>query len=342
VANREGRNVAAIDLTRFRLARQIALDAAPAAVIAHPKHARAFVLAPEAGTVYEIDGRDLAVARRARAGASALGMALDPSGESLWVACREPAQLVEISLDSLTTRRRIALPAPPDDWDLSRDGRAAVAFHGARKIALVSLGGSRVERTIEVAAEPSLIRFQQDGRQLLSGSRGDRTVSIFDVPLGRTVVRLPIAVTPRHFCFNHDGGQLFITGDGMDAVVIVYPYATDVAETILAGHAPGAMAVTDTAPFYLMVANPQSNVLTVLDMETHKLVSLVNVGQEPAGIVVTPDHQYALVLNRRSGDVAVVRIARLGGGSARYKWAPLFTMIPSGGGPSGAAVLRVG
>jgi YVTN family beta-propeller protein len=110
----------------------------------------------------------------------------------------------------------------------------------------------------------------------------------------------------------------------MDAVVIVYPYDTDV------------------APYYLMVANPESDGLTVLDIDTRKLVAVVNVGQEPSAIVVTPDRQYALVLNRRSGDVAVVRIPRLAGATARQKTAPLFTMIPAGSGPVGAAVLRVG
>jgi YVTN family beta-propeller protein len=339
VANREGHSVAALDLSRFRLARQIPVDGAPTSVIAHPKHVRAYVLAPDSGAIFELDGRDLVVRRKTRPGANALGMTLDPSGESLWVAYRDPAQLIEIPFETFAPRRRIALPAPPDDWDISGDGRAAVAFQGSRRIALASLTTSRVERIIETHAEPSIVRFQQDGRQLISGSRGDRTIAIYQVASGRTVSRMPIAVAPRHFCFSTDGGQLFITGDGMDGVVIVYPYDTDVAETVLGGHAPGAMAVTEVAPLYLLVANPESNSLTVLDIETHKLVAVVNVGQEPGHIVVTPDRQYALVLNRRSGDVAVIRVSKLAVG--KYKSAPLFTMIPSGSGPAGAAVLRI-
>ena len=67
----------------------------------------------------------------------------------------------------------------------------------------------------------------------------------------------------------------------MDAVVIVFPYSTEVWQTLLAGHAPGAMAIaeSDRPPAYLLVANPDTNSVTVLDVETGKLVALVQVGR---------------------------------------------------------------
>jgi YVTN family beta-propeller protein len=338
VANRDGRSIAAVDLTHFRVRKQIVLDAEPAAVIAHPAKPRVFVLAPQTGTVYEIDGGSLSVSRRVRTGSRSLGMRLAPAGDALWVASREPAEAVEIPLDSFTPRRRIRLAAPPDDFDISRDSQALFAFTGSHAIAIASLTRGTVERTIDASAEPSIVRFRFDGRQLLAGSHEDRTVTIFDTASGRKVVRLPIPIQPRNFCFDAQGGQLFVTGEGMDGVTIVYPYDTVVAETILAGHAPDGMAATET-PAYLMVANPDSNAVTVLDIDTRKLVAVVNVGQEPRQILITPDKQYALVLNHRSGDMAVIRIQSLS--ARRYKSAPLFTMIPIGEGPVSAAVVPI-
>ena len=81
----------------------------------------------------------------------------------------------------------------------------------------------------------------------------------------------------------------------------------------------------------------------MLDVETGKLVALVQVGREPRQIVITPDNEYALVLNEKSGDMAVIRIFSLGGNQVggdrvkRYKSAPLFTMIPVGERPVSAA-----
>ena len=352
VANQGSRSVAVVDLRRFHVRKQIPLDDAPSLVIRHPTQAKVYVLAPESGTVYEIESASLAVGRRVRAGSRAIGMQMSPRRDALWIAYRDPAALVEIPLDSLKPRRRVRLAAPPDAFTLTAahsdqdQRRAAAASARDRSIAIVSLDSGAVERTVTLAEEPSLLYFRSDGKQLLAGSRTDRSLSIFDANTGQTVVRLPLSIEPRNFCVNPDGGQLFITGDGMDAVVIVFPYSTEVWQTVLAGRAPGAMAVTNSPPF-LLVANPESDSLTVLDFVTQKLVAVVQVGQRPGAILLTPgDQQYALVLNEQSGDLAVIRTYSLRAPQlslkARFKSAPLFTMIPVGERPVSADVVTIG
>jgi DNA-binding beta-propeller fold protein YncE len=340
VADQDGRSVAVVDLSSFRVRKQIHLDAAPTVVLRHPQRPVVFVLAPQNGTVYEIDAATLEIGRTARAGSQAVDMQVSPGGDALWVLYREPAALVEVPLNSLRPARRIRLAAPPDGFDLSSENRAAIASRQDRGIVMASLTSAAIERTIASGAEPSIVRFQSDGKQLLAGSRPDRNVTIFDVATGRTVVRLPLPLEPRHFCFTPDGGQLFISGDGMDAVVIVYPDKTEVEQTILAGHAPGVMAITDTSPSYLLVANPETSGMMVFDVDTRKLVALVHVGRHPGSILVTPDNQYVLVLNEESGDLAVIRIFSLAA-RYRYKPAPLFTLIPVGEKPVSAAVVAL-
>lgn len=348
VALRDSRSVAAVDLDRFNVRKRIALDASPELVVAdaNAEARRAFVLAPDAGAVYEIDAAGLELRRVARIGSKALGMRLAPGHDALWALCREPSALVEIPLKSFRPARRIPLPAPPDAFDLSADGKAAVASRSGRSITIAALARGAVERVIPAGAEVSLVRFRGDGRLAIAGSAPDRSLAIFDVASGRTVVRLPVPLAPRRFCMTGDGGQLFVTGEGMDAVVIAFPYTTEIDQTILAGHAPGAMAVTDTSPAYLLVANPGSDSITALDIDTRKLVAVVRVGQGPGEIVLTPDRQYALTLNETSGDMAVIRLATFSEPGVRsykrLKSASLFTMIPLGERPVGAAVVRVG
>ena len=136
-----------------------------------------------------------------------------------------------------------------------------------------------------------------------------------------------------------DGGQLFVTGPGMDAVVVVHPYQTEIAETVLAGKAPGAMAIS-SAPEYLFAVNPEPGDVTVLEVETRDVLAAVKVGQEPCSVAFTPDNQYALVLNRRSGDLAVIRLGAINQTrqQSRTKTAPLFTMVAVGSEPVGVAV----
>jgi DNA-binding beta-propeller fold protein YncE len=345
VANRESRSIAVVDLSHFRSRRQLALDASPEQMLAHPKQSKAYALAPENGTIYEIDANTQTIARRVRAGNTAVGMRIARGGDALWVLYRDPAALVEIPFDSLRPGRRIQLAAPADDFDLCRRSDLACAVaRNDRTLSLVSLADSAIVRTIDAATEPSIARFRLDGKVLIAGSQADRSLTLYDVASGKTVVRLPISVEPRNFCFTEDGGQLYVTGDGMDAVVTVYPFRTEVAETRLAGHAPGSMVITETSPTsYLMLTNPADDGVTVLDADSGRLTAVVAVGKGPCSIVITPDKQYALVLNEKSGDLAVIWIHALEGGIRvrRYKSGPLFTMIPVGQGPVSAAVVAL-
>jgi DNA-binding beta-propeller fold protein YncE len=351
VANQESRSVATIDLTNFRLRRHIPLDAAPAAILAHPSQPKVYVLAPDAGAVYEIDAGRLAVSRSARAGDRALSMAIGPRNDALWILYSDPAELVELPFDSLRPRRRIRLASPPNGFDLSTTNYAAIASYRDRTITVVSLDRAAVARVIAARDEPSLIQFQQDGAQIVAGSHPDRALTIFNTATGKTVVHLPLGIAPRNFCTNGDGGQLYVTGEGMDAVVIIYPYETEIGQTILAGHAPGAMAVTHGTSPLLLVANPDSDRVTALDVNTMGFVTaVVDVGQEPSSIVTTPggqpNSQYALVLNRKSGDVAVIRSYSLNQGGPfkepLAKPTPVFTMIPVGDSPVAAVILPWG
>lgn len=339
VANAGARSVSVVDLTSFTLAKQIGLDAAPGDVLSNLLRPSVYVLMPENGMVCDVDATKLTVVRKTRLGGSALAMRLAADGKSLWVL--QPRALVRLAGGGLRPAQTIPLPGAASDFDISSDGRAAVGFAQERRLAVIRLDTGKIEHLVEAGSELTQIRFRGDGKQVLAGSRADRTLTIFDADSGRTTVRLPLPVEPANCCFNSDGGQMFLTGPGMDAVVIVFPYQTEVGETILAGRMPDGLAVSAT-PQYLFVTNPESGSVTVLDVDTRKLVGVVNVGQQPRHIVVTPDNRYALVLNWQSGNMGVIRIAAFTERRHRTDPAPLFTMVPVGAQPVAAAVVEMG
>lgn len=336
VVNEAGRSVAAIDLTLFRVARRVSLGSEPSQVISLAAHESVFVLTPKTGTVHEIGADTLKPRRSARVGNTAVSMRAAPDGESLWVLASDPGALVRVPFDTFRPAQRIRVSGIPSDFDVSAEtSRAAVISRNAHGAILADLEKAGIEKTFDVAGTPGIARFRKDGRMLICGHEGERSLTLLDVPGGNAVVQLPLAVEPANFCFTPNGGQLFITGAGMDAVAIVYPYRTEVAETLLAGRSPAAMAITGDRGL-VFISNPDSGEVSVLDVPTHRIIAVVAVGAEPRHIVITPDAQYALVLNQRSGDVAVIRVAAVI--DRRTRMAPLFTMIPVGSKPVSAAV----
>jgi DNA-binding beta-propeller fold protein YncE len=337
VANEDGRAIAVVDLTAFAVIRHIPLNDSPSALIAGPDPKSLYALAPASGTLHELDVESLKPRRKLTVAAPALSMRLSPDSKSIWIASAGGRKLVQVELEQFRTGAEIALGDRPADFDLSTwFGRAVVSFGPARQIGIVDLAKRSVER---IAADGDIgsVRFRSDGKAVLVADTTSRMLTVIEPASRRVMVHLPLSVRPDQFCFNRNGGQLFITGEGRDAVVVVYPYfAPEVAETVLAGSRPGAMAASAQ---HLFVANPSAGDVSILNIARRRMVAMTAVGAEPSHITITPDDEYALVLNKASGDMAVIRIAGLQ--PDRRKSAALFTMIPVGSKPVAAVVKAV-
>jgi YVTN family beta-propeller protein len=339
IANEEGHAVAAVDLEALVVARHIPLDSAPVDVLAL-QNTRPFVyaLTPENGSIQEIQADRLSFARKLAVGSQAISMHLAPDERALYVLTKDPKALVRVALDRLTVDWKLPLSEDPHEFAISADGKMAAVSAG-QSVRLVDLAARRLGDPLGPPANIGAVRFLSDSRILVAANRGERLLSIYDVASSRLITHLPIAVRPDNLCFSNDGGQLFVTGEGMDGVVIVYPYHTpEVGQTVLAGHAPGAMAASNE---FLFVASPQSGDVSILDIATQKVIAVQNnVGSDPGFIAITPGDQYALVLNRKSGDVAVLRV-EVEPNRYKERAGKLVTVIPVGSKPVSGAVRGV-
>jgi len=330
IANEAGKTIAVVDLTSFSVTRHVALDDSPTAVIAVPERSRVYALAPKSGTVYEIDTGRAALARSLKLGAS-ISMRL--SGNSLWVLGAR--SLTEIDLESFRSRVSIKLPLDAHDFDLSNNtGLAAAGFASSGSVSVIDLKTGSVGSPVKASDAIGPVRFRLDGKGLFVADTAHRQLCVMDAA-ARTIVNLPLAVRPDTLCFNPDGGHLFITGEGRDAVVVIFPYYVPrIAETVLAGHAPGSMAASATN---LFVANPKAGDVTILNITKRKMIAVTAVGGEPGYIALTPDGNYALVLNRGSGDMAVIHA----GPRKSRRPVDLLTIVPVGSRPVSAALMGV-
>jgi YVTN family beta-propeller protein len=345
IANQEGHAVAAVDLEVMAVARHIPLGDAPTQVVAAASRPAVYALTPATGAIHEILVDQLKASRKATVATTVLAAALSADEQSLFVLASQPRALVSVAHDTFRALWRLALPGDPIELAIAPvGGYAAVSIAGSGaagndqqgSVWLVDLNARRLRGPL-YRGDFGALRFLSDGKTLIAANRGERKLSLFDVASGGLITHLPLPLRPDHLCFNRDGGQLYVTGEGMDAVVIVYPYHTpEVGLTVLAGHAPGAMAASQEL---LFIASPSSGDVSILRVATQKVIAVVQVGVDPGFVAITPDDQYALVLNRASGDVAVLRVATIT--PNRYKSASLLTVIPVGSRPVSAAVRSV-
>lgn len=336
VANEEGGAIAAVNLTAFAVTRHIRIDGSPTKVISHPTLPSVWALA--SGFLHEIDPTRLEFRRKLSLAGPALDLQLSPDGQHLWVL--SPRRLARYTAETLTPAGVWPIDGEAVSFVLSRrEPWAAVVVQGAAPL-LFPTAAPAAPTPIRLPYQADLAHFRSDGKQIILAGGAARQASIFTIPDARCVAHLPLAIEPHRIVSKPDGGELYLTGDGLDAVVVLYPYLAEVGETVLAGRRPAAMAAVSTPDVdYLFVANPEAGNVTILDITTHKMVGAVPVGKDPSFLTVTPDGQYALVLNRASGDMGVIRVKAVV--RNRGKSAPLFTMIPVGSRPVAAAVRAV-
>ena len=335
-------SLAVVDLSIFRLLKTIELGAAPTAVVPGGQENRSYVLTPSAGSVHIVDGNLQRIASQ-RLADELSGIRLTPDGDRLLAISPRGRQLIEADPISLKVRKRHKLDAEPVELDVSQTSSLVAISTGEHgTVELFNLTTGQQTRT-QMPGRIGAVRFRADGQVLLVANLHERSLTALATPSLGVMADLPLAMQPENLCFNSDQGQLFVSGEGMDAVAIVFPYGTlEVEQTVLAGRDPGVMACSDA---YLFVGSNSGSDLCILDIDPRKMIGIVEVGHTPTYITVTPDGQYCLVLDKSGGDMAVIEIPAIlrsedaGFGFRRKSGASLFTMLPVGEQPVHAAVV---
>ena len=340
IATSGEKSVAVLDLMQFRLWKNVPLAAEPTAILSGTAPGRAYVLTPSIGSVHVLDA-DLRVASSGRFAEELSEVRLTPDDQHLIAISGRAKELIDIDAGSLRISRRYQLNAEPRHTDLGVGNYAAVSTGEHGIVELFQLPSGQ-RWNCQLPGPIGALRFRADGKLLLVANLGSRSLMALSVPKLEIIAELPLAMSPNNLCFGAGGGQLFVSGEGMDGVAIVFPYQMlEVQQTVLAGRDPGVMACSES-PDYLFVGSASGTDICVLDINKRRMVGIVDVTQRPAFIAITPDSKYALVLDEQSGNVAVIRVAaiRSTGIAGRYKsGASLFTMLPVGAKPVQAVVV---
>ena len=333
VASANERGIAVADLSEFRRVTTIALPQIPSQVIR--LRDKVFVTCPEGNVLYDIDPARLAVSGRIELPGRIVAAAVVPPGSVIAVLTDAPAGLHLVDSSTRRISRRIALPAAPSGFDLT-ETMAAVTSESS--VVRVLLGAGKIAGITPAGSQCGPIRFRKDGKTILAAAPESKQVVTLDAVTGALLTRLPLPFAPARFCPNGDGGQMFVSGTAGDEIAIINPYQNEVDQTLVAGSKPFALTVAVTSGQELLyVTNGGSGDLSIFDIEFRRLVASVHVGGNPGEVLVTPDGEYALVINRDSGDVAVVRVRTAL--DRKVKTKPLFTYFATARGPQSAAII---
>jgi hypothetical protein len=340
--------ISVVDLRGFRLAGKIDVHAAPSAVLAQGSVGDALVITGANGTLHLLDLEGLTRRASFRVADDLSGGRLLPDGRRAAVISPASRQLLVVDLEARRVSQRFRLAGTPADLDLGVTDTGAVRVGVAMADHMPNSGlveqfelATGAHNRQYVSSSLGSLRYRNDAGFLFVANYEGGSITVLDGPSLSPIADLPLALRPEQLSFSADHGQLFVAGAGMDGIAIIFTYQPLIVEqTVLAGRAPGPMACS-AEPAYLFVASKTGSEVSILSIQSRQVIAVVEAGKNPQQILMTPDNQYALILYGQSGELAVIRIPTIT--HNRHKnGAALFTMIPIGDQPVGAAIANIG
>jgi len=322
--------LAAVDLASFSVVRQIRLGSRPAQIVSDAASRLLYVLGeggPAGLTV--VDAASLVIRRSLWLADRPQRIRLSPQADQLYILDAGARLFKSLNLETLAPGWQARLPAAPVDFDVSSDGAWACVSLASGEAAVIDLRARKLAGVVPAGAGAGGVAIRSDGRQAFVASRADRSLSVIEMGSLRRIARLPLNTRPEALRFKPDGGELFVSGGDGGVVLIVSAYRAEVDQPMLAGAEPRDMAISRNN--LLFVANSAGNTVSVIGIDDRRTLASVPTGEEPHRVALTPDDRFALVLNRKSGDLAVIRTQALLLGRERVR--PLFTLVRVGSRP---------
>jgi len=269
------------------------------------------------------------------------GQALSPDGRTLLIssAGQSTESIKVVDTASGTVRQTIAYTAPEAVnvgvvWS-PRGDRAFASAGGNNKVRSYGFDGSRLTESgsIAVPKYPMGLAISSDGLTLYAAeNRGDAlavidlaTASVESVPVGAceeqgTPVQYPPSAPqcqPYGVTLSADGSTAYVSNWGEHSVTPISTRTRAALGKIEVGTHPNALATNPKlARHQIVVANGDSDTLSVIDTASNTVVQTINLapypnapeGSNPNALAIAPDGNTLYVANAGNNDVDVVTL----------------------------------
>jgi YVTN family beta-propeller protein len=320
--NPDSDSVSIIDLNANMAVHEIAVGEDPRTVAINDDGKLAYSANRAGNSISVIDITKMQAIFEIEVGARPYGVVISPDGERLYIAVQGADQLVVMETDTLQINARFPTADRPSGLALSDNGRTLLISHLLRgEITMLNLPLERLFLPAVLGSGPKGLVGQVLPQ--VRPPTDDSPSSILHLwPNSNLVQSIVIAPGEARVYIPHtlsNSGNAALTLDTtMAPVVSVVDLPTRQHVTgeqfNLEILDPPAVGLPFDAAFTpdgseMWVLNAASNDITVINLETEALIAHIETGDNPRGIVISPDGQNTFVNNTLAGTISVIDTA---------------------------------
>lgn len=301
----DGGYVWVLDAKTDRVVARISVGASPFALDFSPDGRRAYVTASGADALVAIDCASRQIVGRARTGKRPLLARVTPDGKSVAVVNRDDATLQIFDASTLALRATIPVAAAPENFVLLQNSDGVTAFVAANgtpnktgegagasptstgQISVVDLQSNTLLTNLPLPGKPAGLFLKPDGGELYITVPDAHELAIVNTWTHELVEAKVIGSTPGRGVFDESTLLLYVIDSAANGVVPVDVQYRTTSVPISVGQSPSALAMDPGVPHnLLLVANEDSNDLSIIRVRTGSLITMVHVGNSPRDIAV--------------------------------------------------------
>ncbi len=300
ISNEKGNTVTVVDTDTWEVLAEFPAGNRPRGITISPDGAKLYVAASDDDTVRVFDTETYEELHILPSGPDPELFVLHPSGSPLYIANEDDNLVTVTDTNTRTILAEVPVGVEPEGMGISPDMKFVVNTSETTNMAhFISTEDYKIKHNVLVDQRPRYAQYTADGTRLFVTSEIGGTVSVMDIDdTGAPTMAhkitfdvpgvLPEWLQPVGLKVTDDGSQIFIALGPANRVAVVDGATLEVKDYIIVGQRVWQLDFTPDQK-YLLTTNGNSNDITVIDVEKEKAIKSIPVGQQPWGVVVSPN-----------------------------------------------------
>ncbi len=279
--------VAVVDTGTNKLLTTIPVPAGPHGLAVTPDGKTVYVSSDGDSKVSIIDTATDKVTSSIEVGKTPHGLALSQDGKLLLVAGFGTDSVLFVDTATNKVTGTVSVPKP-HNLAISPDGKTAYVasqLAGALELAILNLTDKTMTGMVKLDKTPRALNFSHDGKHLYFTLLDVPALQVLDVATNAVTTQIAVGASPHHPFLTEEYG--FVVSQTTNELTIFDPTANTVKGTVTVGKNPHWIA-TSADGDTVYVTNEASNDVSVVNVDTQKVIATIPVGQAPRKIVIQP------------------------------------------------------
>jgi YVTN family beta-propeller protein len=190
--------------------------------------------------------------------------------------------------------------------------RVYVTNNGSNKVSVIDTGTNSVVASITVENNPDGIAINPAGTRVYVANTESDSVSVIDTGTNQVMNTMKVGYKPYAVAVNPSGTRAYVTSQRASGkptfnVIDISNDANQVVDTMEAGWSPEPYGiVVNPAGTLIYVGDQIDSKISVIDANTNKLVTTIQVGHNPFNVAINPSGTRVYVTHIYDGGISVI------------------------------------